>query len=70
MPTSQTRLWDASGHLEGNEDILTYLDTAFEDGDPVLIRAILSDFAKTMNGTVCSRIEAYQCVAKVLKWPM
>jgi probable addiction module antidote protein len=42
----QTKPWDAAEYLETEEDVLTYLDTAFEDGDPALILAVLGDIAR------------------------
>lgn len=41
-----TSLWDASEHLETDEDMLMYLEAAFEDGDPALISAVLGDIAR------------------------
>lgn len=44
--TITTSLWDASAHLETDEDMLMYLEAAFEDGDPALISAVLGDIAR------------------------
>ncbi len=41
-----TTLWDASEHLETDEDMVMYLEAAFEDGDPALITAALGDIAR------------------------
>jgi probable addiction module antidote protein len=41
-----TSLWDASEHLETDEDMAMYLEAAFEDGDPALISAALGDIAR------------------------
>ncbi len=41
-----TSLWDASEHLETDEDMMLYLEAAFEDGDPGLISAVLGDIAR------------------------
>lgn len=41
-----TTLWDASEHLETEEDILNYLEAALEDDDPELIAAVLGDIAR------------------------
>ena len=38
--------WDAAEHLETEEDMIAYLDAAFEDGDPALIVAVLGDIAR------------------------
>jgi len=41
-----TTLWDASEHLETDEDMVMYLEAAFEEGDPALISAVLGDIAR------------------------
>lgn len=41
-----TTLWDASEHLETDEDMIAYLDAALEDGNPALISAVLGDIAR------------------------
>ena len=41
-----TTLWDASEHLETAEDMVAYLESALEDGDPALISAVLGDIAR------------------------
>jgi probable addiction module antidote protein len=41
-----TSLWDTSEHLETDEDMVMYLEAAFEDGDPALISAVLGDIAR------------------------
>ena len=46
MAKIQTRPWDAADYLETKEDIVLYLEAAFEDGDPGLIAAALGDVAK------------------------
>ena len=46
MTEIQTRPWDAADYLETDEDIVAYLEAAFEDGDPGLIAAALGDVAK------------------------
>jgi probable addiction module antidote protein len=38
--------WDAAEYLETEEDMIAYLDAAFEDGDPALIMAVLGDIAR------------------------
>ena len=47
MAKMQTQPWDAADHLETKEDVVLYLDAAFEDGDPGLIAAALGDVART-----------------------
>jgi probable addiction module antidote protein len=47
----KTTLWDAAEYLESPEAIATYLEAAFEDGDPALIAAALGDVARAMGMT-------------------
>lgn len=39
-------MWDASEHLESDEDIAAYLEAALEENDPSLIAAALGDIAR------------------------
>jgi probable addiction module antidote protein len=47
----KTTLWDPSEYLDSPESIATYLEAAFEDGDPSLIAAALGDIARAMGMT-------------------
>jgi len=47
----RTRPWDAAEYLETEEDPITYLDAAFEDGDPALILAVIGDIARAKGMT-------------------
>ena len=51
MARTRTRPWDAADHLESDEDIVAYLEAAFEDGDPALIAAALGDIARARGMT-------------------
>ncbi len=51
MATTPTRPWDPADHLETDEDIVAYLEAAFEDGDPTLIAAALGDIARARGMT-------------------
>ena len=51
MATTRTHPWDAADHLESDEDIVAYLEAAFEDGDPALIAAALGDVARAKGMT-------------------
>ncbi|MBA3074833.1 MAG: putative addiction module antidote protein [Anaerolineae bacterium] len=51
MRNSKTTLWDAAEHLETTEDMVAYLETALEDGDPALISAVLGDLARAKGMT-------------------
>lgn len=46
MAKRQIQPWDAATYLETQEDVVLYLDAAFEDGDPGLIAAALGDVAR------------------------
>jgi probable addiction module antidote protein len=55
MKKITTSLWDASDHLESEEDIIAYLEAALEDGDPALISAVLGDIARAKGMTQISK---------------
>ena len=44
---AKTRPWDAADHLEDLDDVVAYLEAAFEDGDPRIIAAALGDVARS-----------------------
>ncbi|MEO5373370.1 MAG: putative addiction module antidote protein [Alphaproteobacteria bacterium] len=46
MERTETRPWDPVTHLRTPEDIVAYLDAAFEDGDPAVVSAALGDVAR------------------------
>lgn len=46
MMKTETKLWDAADYLQHDEDVVHYLNAAFEEGDPVLIAAALDDVAR------------------------
>lgn len=45
--TLKTKPFDAADFLETAEDVVNYLEAAFEDGDPALIAAALGDVARS-----------------------
>ena len=51
MAKIQTQPWDAADYLETEEDVVLYLEAAFEDGDPRLIAAALGDIARAKGMT-------------------
>ncbi len=55
MATAYTRPWDATDYLETEEDIVAYLEAAFEDGDPRLVAAALGDVARAKGMTKVTR---------------
>lgn len=42
----ETTPWDVTEYLENEERIAGYLDAAFEDGDPAVIKAAIADVAR------------------------
>ena len=46
-----TKPWDAADHLRTQEDVVAYLEAAFEEGDPRLIAAALGDAARSRGMT-------------------
>ncbi len=48
---ASTLPWDAADYLEDLDDIVAYLEAAFEDGDPRIIAAALGDIARSRGMT-------------------
>lgn len=46
--------WDVASSLVTQEDVIAYLDAAFEDGDPALIAAAIGDIARAIGMTQVS----------------
>ncbi|MCG6115119.1 MAG: putative addiction module antidote protein [Mesorhizobium sp.] len=42
----KTSKWDVTEHLDSEEAIFAYIEAAFEDGDPKLIKHVLGDVAR------------------------
>jgi probable addiction module antidote protein len=51
----ETRPWDPVDHLETEEDMITYLDAALEDGDAALVVAVLGDIARAKGMSQVAR---------------
>lgn len=51
MMTIATDVWDVTEHLDNNEAVAAYLDAAFEDGDPVIIKPAIADVARSRGMT-------------------
>jgi probable addiction module antidote protein len=51
MKKDDTTLWDASEHLETEEDMAAYLEAALAENDPALIAAALGDIARAKGMT-------------------
>ena len=55
MAKAKTRLWDASEHLENEEDMVAYLEAALQESDPALVAAALGDIARAKGITQIAR---------------
>ncbi|AGH48753.1 hypothetical protein G432_05130 [Sphingomonas sp. MM-1] len=51
----KTERWDAAEFLNDEEDIRLYLEAAFEDGEPAIIRAALNDVARARGMTALAK---------------
>ena len=48
---TRTRPWDPADYLEDVNDVVAYLEAAFEDGDPRVIAVALGDVARSRGMT-------------------
>lgn len=48
---TKTRPWDPAEYLETPDDVIAYLEAAFEDGDPRVIAAAVGDVARSRGMT-------------------
>jgi len=55
MTWTEIMPWDAAEHLESAEDMVAYLQAAFEDGDAALIAAAIGDVARARGMTQIAR---------------
>ncbi|MDI6027740.1 putative addiction module antidote protein [Corticibacterium sp. UT-5YL-CI-8] len=53
--TIETTKWDSAEYLKAEEDILAYLEAAFEDGDPALIKHALKVIARARGMTAIAK---------------
>jgi probable addiction module antidote protein len=53
--TNDTTVWTISDHLKTPEDMRSYLEAAFEDGDPELIATAIGDVARAVGATEVAR---------------
>ena len=67
MAKAQTRLWDASEHLENEEDMVAYLEAALQEGDPALVAAALGDIARVYKALSPEGNPSFATVMKVCK---
>ena len=52
MTQTRTEPWDAADYLETEDDVVTYLEAALDEGDPALIAAALGDIARAKGMTI------------------
>ena len=52
MENTPPRPWDAADYLETEEDMVAYLEAAFDEGDARLIAAALGDIARARGMTM------------------
>lgn len=52
----ETTKWDVQDYLKTPEDRATYLEAAFEEGDPVFITHALNDVARAIGMTDVAKI--------------
>jgi probable addiction module antidote protein len=52
---ARTRTWDPARYLNSDADVIGYLETALEDGDPALVAAALGDVARARGMTSIAR---------------
>ncbi len=55
MAKTPTRPWDAAEHLETDEDMVLYLESALESDDASLVAAALGDIARAKGMTEIAR---------------
>jgi probable addiction module antidote protein len=51
----RTTRWDTTEHLDSEEAIFAYIEAAFEDGDPDLIKHVLGEVARARGMTAIAR---------------
>lgn len=51
----ETKPWDAAEFLAAEEDIRHYLEAAFEDGDPAIIRGAFNNVARARGMTALAK---------------
>lgn len=51
----ETTRWDPADHIESAEDVATYLEAAFEDGDAAVITATLGAIARSKGMSQVAR---------------
>lgn len=47
--------WDPAEHIKTEQDVIAYLDAAFEDGDPAVVAAMLGHIARSKGMAVIAK---------------
>ena|ERR1700749_4482188 len=47
--------WDPAEHIKTEQDVVAYLDAAFEDGDPAVVAAMLGHIARSKGMAVIAK---------------
>ncbi len=55
MMSIKTTKWDVAEYLKTAEDVAAYIEAAFEDGDPVIIKNALGAAARARGMTVVAK---------------
>jgi probable addiction module antidote protein len=53
--TLKTFPWNPAEHIKTEEDVIAYLDAAFEDGDPSIVAAMLGHIARSRGMAVIAK---------------
>lgn len=53
--SQKTERWDVTEFLDSEEKVNAYIEAAFEDGDPALIKKALGDVARARGMTAIAR---------------
>lgn len=51
----QTAKWDVTEFLDSEEKVFAYIEAAFEDGDPAIIKKALGDVARARGMTAIAK---------------
>ena len=54
-PRTKTRTWDPIRYLKTERDIIAYLESALEDGNPAVVAAAIGDIARLRGMTMVAR---------------
>lgn len=63
----ETYPWDPVDHLKTPEDMVVYLEAAFEDGDPEVIAACIQDVARAKGIAEASSLTATSDIGSLVR---